>query len=78
MIIAVIEWKLLDDRIAYAKFHGKFYNISVISVYVRTLCADDNDKDKINDKDSSIYGTISDNLGRNGVMIIKFEKLDPL
>ncbi|VDN53320.1 unnamed protein product [Dracunculus medinensis] len=43
---ALTEWKPVNDRMAYARFKGKFCNISVISVYAPTLSADDRDKDK--------------------------------
>ncbi|VDN52125.1 unnamed protein product [Dracunculus medinensis] len=43
---ALIEWKPVNDCMAYARFKGKFCNISVISVYAPMLSADDRDKDK--------------------------------
>ncbi|VDN53068.1 unnamed protein product [Dracunculus medinensis] len=43
---AVIEWKAVNDRMAYARFERKFCNISVISVCAPILCADDCDKNK--------------------------------
>ncbi|VDN58433.1 unnamed protein product [Dracunculus medinensis] len=42
----VNEWKSVSDRMAYAHFKGMFCNISVISVYVPVLSANDSDKDK--------------------------------
>ncbi|VDN57822.1 unnamed protein product [Dracunculus medinensis] len=43
---ALIEWKPVSDRIAYARFKSKLCNISVINIYVPTLSVDDRDKDK--------------------------------
>lgn len=40
----LIEWKPVSDRMIYARFKGKFFNISVISVYIPTLLTYDRDK----------------------------------
>ncbi|VDN58773.1 unnamed protein product [Dracunculus medinensis] len=43
---AFIEWKPVNDRMAYALLKGNLCNISVINVYAPTLSADDRDKNK--------------------------------
>lgn len=43
---ALIEWKPVNNTMAYAPFKGKFYSISAINVY-NSLCVDGSDKGKL-------------------------------
>ena len=40
------EWDPVNSRLAYARFKGRLFNISIVSVYAPTLNADDEIKDE--------------------------------
>ncbi|CAG4962688.1 unnamed protein product [Colias eurytheme] len=55
LLVNVIRFEAISDRLCMIRVRGKFFNISIVNVYAPTEDADEDTKDKFYDHLESVY-----------------------